>query len=439
MTATRIPRARVVVVMASVVVSAAILWLARGYTFYFDEWTFILGAPGWTAATLLQPHNEHPVMLTRALYAALLNTVGLRSYLPYMVALLLTHAASAVLLFELVRRRAGDVPAAAAAAILLVLGAGWENLLWAFQVAFTGSVTCGLAALLILSMPASRPRAAASALLVALGLTFSGIGLFFAAAATLRLAFDPSRRREVLWLAPVGVALAAWYIWFGRSGQPVAPGSLETNLAALPAYVAWGLASSAAGLVGLGGTIGLAVLAGAVGAIGLAWWRRPPDALALGVAAGLVAFYAVTGAARAQLGYGQAGAGRYVYVGAVLWLILLADAARHVPWRGTWRPALAALLFLACFNDAVVLFEYAVAKDVQMQREVADLQALDAMRGDPCLDPAGTPDPAVIPQVNRPSVYYRAVDLYGDPVAGIAIGDRADFEAARHRLRRAGC
>jgi hypothetical protein len=119
----------VIIVIASLLGAATILWLASAFTFYYDEWTFITTAPAWSWATFLQPHNEHPVMITRARYAALLSTVGLRSYLPYMAVLLALHAASVVLLFEIVRRRNGDLVALATAALLLLLGAGWEDLL----------------------------------------------------------------------------------------------------------------------------------------------------------------------------------------------------------------------------------------------------------------------------------------------------------------------
>jgi hypothetical protein len=157
------------------------------------------------------------------------------------------------------------------------------------------------------------------------------------------------------------------------------------------------------------------------------------------VLAALVALYIVTGLGRAQLGYQQAGAGRYVYEGAAFWLILLADAARGLPWRETWRPALAACLFLACFSSAVLLFSFAAAKGAQMQREVADLQALALERSDPCLSAGATADALVMPQVNDPATYYRAIDRFGDPIAGIPVTDRADFDRARHNLVRAGC
>jgi hypothetical protein len=435
----RIPRARLIVVAAALVTEAAILWLTHTYSFYFDEWTFILTAPDWTWSSYLQPHNEHPVMLTRLIYAGLLSTVGLRSYLPYMAVLLALHATSAVLLFELVRRRAGDLLALASAALFLVLGSGWENLLWAFQIGFVGSVACGLGMLLSLAGPPTRRRMAAAVVLLAASLMFSGIGACFAVAAAAQLALTPARRRQLLWLAPVLVLFGVWYLLFGRSGTPPNPPPTAGNIALLPLYTAWGLGQSAAGLIGQGGPWGPPALVVSALVIGVSWWRRKPDPFALGTLAALLALFVITGIGRAQLGYQQAGASRYVYEGAVFWLILLADAARELPWRGTWRPALAACLFLACFSSSVLLFSFASAKGVQMQREAADLQALAAERSDPCLNPDASVDKLVMPQVDRPAAYYRATDHYGDPVAGEAVGVRGYFDRARNNLMRPGC
>ncbi len=432
----RVPHARLLVVAAAVTVCAAILWLSRGFTFYFDEWTFILPADtSWTH--YLQPHNEHPVMLPRLIYAALLNTVGMRSYVPYMAVLLALHATNVVLLFAVIRRRAGDLIAVAAAFLMLVLGAGWENLLWAFQMAFVGSVACGLGALLVIET--ERGRAWLAMLLLFGSLMFSGIGLFFLVAAAIRLALTPARRRNLVWLAPVAVAVGAWYLAYGHTGAPPKPVSLSSNAALLPLYVLWGLGASAAGLFGEGGFFGPAVLVLALAAMGFTWRRRPPDAFAIGISVAMVSFYFVLGLNRGQIGYEQSGAGRYVYEGAVFWLLLLADAARGLPWRGTWRPALTACLFLACFSSSVLLYTWAVAKTAQMQRETADLQALAAERTDPCLDPNGAVDLLVMPQVTSPPAYYGAVDRYGDPVAGTPAIRGADFDRAGNNLLKPGC
>jgi len=431
----RVPHARLIVVLAGLAVCTAILWLSRTYTFYFDEWTFISTAPDWTFSSFFQAHNEHPSMLFRLVYWALLNTVGLRSYLPYMTVLMLAHLANVLLLFELVRRRSGEAVALGAALLLLVLGAGWEDLLWAFQMAWLASVACGLGALLLLQAP---QRMAAATILLAAALSFSAIGVVFATAAGVQLLLTPGRRRQVVWFAPVGVALLAWYVAFGRFGTHPNPPPTAMNFLLDPPYLLWGLSQSLAGLMGEGGWVGVLLLAAGIIALARYWKRHGPDPFLLGVAAGLIAFFIVTGLTRAQLGYEQSGAPRYVYVGAVMWLILVADAARELPWRRTWRPALAALLFLACFNSAVLLFAYATAKSQQMERQVADLQALAAERGDPCLDGTAHADLLVMPQLT-PAAYYRAVDRYGDPVAGLPMRDRADFEVARAKLRKAGC
>jgi len=434
----RVPHARLIVGLAALAVCAAILLLTRGYTFYFDEWAFILTAPDWTATTYLQPHNGHPAMLTRLIYSALLATVGLRSYLPYMAVLLALHATTTVLLFELVRRRAGDLVGIASAALLLVIGSGWENLLWAFQMSFVGSVACGLGMLVGLESSARWRMPVVTALLTA-SVMFSAVGLFFGIVAGVRLIATSERRLELMWLVPVAIAFAAWFLTFGlhnaESGSP-AP---TRNIAGLPLYTLWGLGASVAGLIGEGGWLGIPLLVLAAAAVGFTWWRVGFDSFALGVALALVAFYVVAGLARGQTGYEQSGAGRYVYVGAVFWLILLGDAARRVPWRGTWRPALAALLFLSCFNSGAVLVEFGTAKAAQMQRQVADLQALTAVRDNPCLDPSGAVDPLVMPAQTSPALYYRAIDRYGDPSAGQPVPDRAAFEQARTNLLKPGC
>lgn len=437
----RIPHARLIAGAAALIVAVVILWLSRTYTFYFDEWTYILAAPDWTWISYLEPHNVHPAMLHRLLYSILLATVGLRSYVPYMAVLLALHAASVVLLFEIVRRRAGDLIGIAAAALLLVLGAGWEDILWAFQTMFVASVACGLGALLALQGETSAPRMLLATLLLTVSLMFSAVGLFFLMAVAIQLVAERERRRDLVWLMPTAFAFAAWYLAFGHSGSEhdTGPPPSAANLLVMPLYLLWGLGSAAAGLIGEGGWFAPAMLVLAGIAVGWTWRRRGVDPFTLGVAVALVSFYLVTGIARAQFGYQQSGSARYVYVGAVFWLLLLADAARGLPWRGTWRLVLVACVFLACFNSSVLLFAYTVAKTAQMQRQVADIQALDHMRHDPCLNPQGWADPLVMPAVRSPALYYRAIDRYGDPVAGLPVTDRADFDTAENNLRLANC
>ena len=433
----RVPYAGWIVAIGALIVCSALLFFTRSFTFYFDEWSFITTAPDWTIATYFEPHNEHPSMLLRLLYTALLSTVGLRTYLPYMAVLYVAHFANVLLLFELVRRRAGELIGLVAALLLLVMGMGWEDLFWAFQVGWLASVAFGLGTLLVLQTQA-RWRAGAAAALMVVSLAFSGIGIVFAVAAGIQLLLTPARRNELWWFVPVAISLLAWYAAFGRFGTHPEPQPTAANLLLDPLYTAWGLAQGIAGVIGVSGWFGYVLLAAAIVVLVRRWRKRLLDPSMVGVAAGLLAFFLVAGTTRAQLGWDQSGASRYVYVAAVLWLVLLADAARDLPWRGTWRPALAALAFLACFNSAIVLVEFGSAKTAQMLRAVADLQALDASRHHTCLDPAGRVDALVMPDV-LPAAYYRAIDRYGDPVAGKPIQDPNDFEVAASNLRKPGC
>jgi hypothetical protein len=435
----RVPHARLIVVVAALVGCAAILFMARTYTFYFDEWTFILTAPDWTVATYFTPHNEHPSLLFRVVYSLLLHSFGLHTYLPYMGLLLAAHFANVVLLFELVRRRAGDLVGIAAASLLLFLGAGWDDLLWAFQMAWLASVALGLGMLIALQGPPNPRRAALAAALLLASVNFSGVGIMFAVAAVVQLALTPGRRRQLGWFALAGVLMAAWYVAFGRFGNHPNPQPTAFNLLLDPLYVAWGLIQSAAALIGEAGWIGIVPLAAALAGIGWRWARHGVDPFGIGVAAGLLAFYAITGLTRAQLGITQSASSRYMYPAAVPWLILLADAARGLPWRGTWRPALIACVFLAAFNSTVLLLAFATARTILMERQVADYYALSAERTDPCLDPNGAVDLLVMPAETEPAAYYRAVDMFGDPREGKPLRDRASYEAGLRNLRKADC
>jgi hypothetical protein len=435
----RVPRARLIVAVIAFAGCAAILLMARNFNFYWDEWDFILAAPSWSWVSVLQPHNEHPTMIPKLVYALLLNTVGLRSYLPYMAVLLLLHATNVVLVFELVRRRSGDVAGISAAALLLFLGAGWENLLWAFQITFVGSVACGLGALLALQLPRTTRSLAVAMVLTAASLMFSGIGIAFVVGVAVFLAASRERRKDLLWLIPLGVALLVWYAILGRTGAPAGTPPTATNILLAPGYAVWGIGAAAAGLVGAGGWWSPVGLVAGVAVVGWTWWRRRPDATALALAASLLSFYALIGVSRAQFGFEQAGAGRYVYEGAVLWLPLVMDAARALPWRGTWRPAIAAVVFLAVFNSGALLFEFATAKSVQMQEEGADLQALRAARHSGCVSSAHGVDPRVMPQVTSLELYYRSVDHYGDPAPSLPVTDPADYHRAITNLSQPPC
>ncbi|MDT7613404.1 MAG: hypothetical protein QOF00_851, partial [Pseudonocardiales bacterium] len=146
----RFDRSTVVLVVALAIGLPLLLWLGRGLTFFSDEWAFIesrsLGDPG----TWLPPHNEHWSTLPVIAYRLLVETVGLRTYVPYLAVVVALHGLVVTLVFVAVRRSSGPFAAVAVAILLLCYGSGFENLYWGFQTGFVGATAFGVAALLAL-------------------------------------------------------------------------------------------------------------------------------------------------------------------------------------------------------------------------------------------------------------------------------------------------
>lgn len=307
-----------------------LLALGAGLTFFSDEWAYIetrsLGDPG----TWFEPHNEHWVTLTVIVYRALVETIGLGSYMPYLAVLLAVHVTVAALVYLLVRRTSGAWPALCAGAVFLFFGSGFENLYWAFQLGFVGALAAGLGAILVFdaqSLTARRAAVGAGFLVVSLA-TAGGIGLVCCLAVGIELLLDPPRRRMVAWLAiPVG-AYAAWYILIGRVGVESHEGLFSLGgLDDIPPVVARGLATTAGALVGVGSAYGGLVVVGTVIG-GIAWvaWRRrlrlAPRAVACVVAAS--SLYALIALARSFAGPDVALYTRYTYISAALVIVGIA-------------------------------------------------------------------------------------------------------------------
>jgi len=209
--AVRVRHALPIAVAMALVAWTGLLYLTRHFDFYYDEWDFVLDSPHWTLISYFLPHAEHWSTVPSVIYKVLFTIFGARTYTPFMGVLLALHAVAGLLVFQIIRGRHGDVPALAACAMLLGLGTGFENILWAFQIGFLGSIDLGLAAILLLDRPGAQPlrQAVAGALLV-LGTMSSGLGLFFPAALGADLVLDRTRRRYLWVCAPPLVAYLVW-------------------------------------------------------------------------------------------------------------------------------------------------------------------------------------------------------------------------------------
>ncbi|MFI5283091.1 MAG: hypothetical protein ACHQ0J_08175 [Candidatus Dormibacterales bacterium] len=427
-----------VLVACAFAVLAGVLVLTNYEYFYYDEWDFVVGDRSWSLSVFLMPHNEHWSTLPILIWKLLFVVVGLRSHVPYEAALLVAHVASVLILFMLIRRRSGDLPAFAAALTLLVLGGGGKNIVWAFQLGFVGSVAFGLLSLLLLEGDPPFPRRvfpAAAALLASL--MCSGVGLAFVVAAGVALLFDPRRRR---FLPAVFVPIALFGVWFLVYGAQF-PGSPGTCPACPPSgfqadvhrpslglsyfetmarFIGLGLATSA-GAIFASPAAGVGILPILAIFVGWYWYRqRRVQSWQLGLIAGAIAWFTLVGLGRAWLGIQAATDTHYVYVGAVFLLPLIADAARKLPWAKWWRPVFAVAFAIGIFANAVQLRDLAIVQTNMMRTQRVELQTVAAFRGAPDMNMGVVLDQESMPQLHA-GPYLSASAELGYPFAAPTI------------------
>ena len=315
------------IMVLAAVAAVALLYLGRSMTFRQDEWGSIAFSGG--LLDMIRPVNEHWWTFPLALYRATFAVFGLHSHLPYIAEVIVLHLISVAAAYVLVRRRGGWIVATLTCIPLLFLGSGSENLLWAFQTGFVGTVAFGLWGLVLLERP-GRPAAVGAALLLIAALTSSGMGLFFVVAAFGRTLLDPAVRPRVVVVIPAAITYMVWYLTVGN--HPV--GGSSDHLAGLLAtagFVVRGIGHAVGAVSGLSfvplGAL-LAVVLFGVWLLATGWAvlraRRPP-ALAAGALLAVGAMYTLIGLVRADLPSDFATRSRYVYVAAFFLVLAVAD------------------------------------------------------------------------------------------------------------------
>lgn len=299
-------------------------------------------------STLLEPHGENIVVLQAALYRFIYIVFGFGSAVPFQLISLATYVLSVVALFFWVRERVGDPVAALVTIPVLVLGTGYSDILWAFQVGYSVSVLGGLIALIALDRGGrfSGPVACAG-LLVAVTMSSLGLPFMVAAAVLLFLRDGWSFWRRYELIVPAVVFLA-WYVGWGRHA-----GSQRTleNVINSPVYVAESLKSVLMSLTGLhrlssplGDILGWLTTVTVAGLTTLSLVRRKslPPAFLIGVAAGLT-FWMLIAFNVGSSGFRAPDTSRYQYPGAVFLIMILTGAFTGARPGYRWLAGLAAL------------------------------------------------------------------------------------------------
>lgn len=298
-----------------VVCGAWIFHEGRDLSFYLDEWYFPLyRLSPFTANSLLAPHNGHIVVVPALIYKVMLRAFGMRDYTAYRSLVLIFHLAVGVLVYIYARRRLGPIAALAPAVVILLLGKGAENFLFAFQIDFLGPVVTGLACLLLIDHRSLAGRLAITGLLI-VTVGFSEIGLAFLVAVAVALAV--TRRWRDGWMVAIPAVLyLAWYARYGL-GQS---GLNFSNFIHAPQFMVEEIAGAAGGAVGLDQDWGRII------AVILAYLlvrqvlRGAASHIVLALVAGALFLWLVIALTR-SVG-GSPYASRYLYIGAVFIIVV---------------------------------------------------------------------------------------------------------------------
>jgi hypothetical protein len=320
---------------------AAVIWLALGRRQWFiaDEWAFLADRDGADLHDLFRPHNEHWSTIPVLVYRGLWHLVGLRSYVPYLVPVITAHLAAAALL-RAVMRRSGVQPwiATSAAAAFALFGSGRFNIIYPFQIGFSGALALGLAAMLIADRDGGLTRAdVAGILCCVVSLLFAGISVVLIASVALAVFI---RRGPTVAAAYALPPAAVFLLWAATAGK----GEFERSgtLRQVAGFVFRNVRET---LDALGMVPGAALLLAGVLVIGVALALRAEPrmplrqvSLPLSLLVGAGAFALTTGLGRGA-GYAESGTGaaasRYLHITAALMLPALALGASAIAAR--WR------------------------------------------------------------------------------------------------------
>ena len=383
-------------------VGVLLMYMARGTTFYYDEWTYIVSKFGGGINSFLEPHNEHFSLIPIAIYKLMFRIVGMRDYPLYRLIVVVMHLVCVALVYDIARRRIGAWPALVAAISVLWLFAAWQNLLWAFQMSFVGSVMGGLAAWALIDRDTRRCDIAAG---VALGvaLSCSGLGIPFVPGIAAELVWQRRWRRR--WR--VAVPFALYLLWYTHYGVNM----VTTNsVIQSPQWILEMVAAGFGALVGRDTDWGVPVTV-------LLLWLAAKRVVAverlsprfIGAAITTVAYVVLTGVSRSTI---QApDESRYLYLGAVC---LVMAAIELLPkMRPTGRAMGVATVFLLAaalmgwqtmHNNALVLR----GESTLLAAQVGAMQ-LEAAHA----PPAYAPDPTIAPPLTAAG-YFKAMREMGN-------------------------
>jgi hypothetical protein len=262
-----------------VIAVPVLLHIGSGRWFYGDDWTLISERSATDLDGLFKPNNRHWNTLGILAFRALYAVFGIRTYVPYMLLVILMHLGTVALIRVILRRIGiGGWIATISAASLVLLGPANENILWAVQITFVGSILFCLVQLLLADHDGpidKRDWLALLAGLCALMTSSQAPPIIFATGLYLlyRRGWRPAAFHAVPLLAIYGV----WYVAYDNSlASSAAVSGLAFPKMGIGDFVHWNLVAVRGLLDGLGHFSVVAIGLGVMLVVGFvtAWRTR---------------------------------------------------------------------------------------------------------------------------------------------------------------------
>lgn len=332
---------------------AYLVWLSSDAYFWGDDWSFLLHRgtiPGESEGTLMTPFNGHWSILMILVYRGLFAVFGMTTYVPWVMVLIAFHLGICVTAYALFRRVGAHAwVAAGVAAAILFTGVAPEMVVFDAAMNHSGSILCGLVALLVLvRTDASRRGTIATWVALTLAVMWSSTGISSIIIASVFATVQWGRAAGLRVASLPTIVFVVWYAVWGRED----PGAQLTwdTIASAPQYVWTGLTKvfgSAVAVPEVGPVVFGALL------LNLLTDREASPMFRNLAWSGLVAATAqlfIESMTRAHMGIEAAANGRYAYFSLVLLspaLALAVSRLTRLAVEPRWLPVAAITVALA--------------------------------------------------------------------------------------------
>jgi hypothetical protein len=291
------------------------IWASRDQWFFGDEFSIFADRRQSMAPIdlLFTPHNEHwstlPIIKDLILY----KIFGFSTYLPYLIAALIVHAAISFFIYIIGRQHnVSEKVLVPLVTLFSIAYFGSENVLWGFQFGFISPLAMFLASGILIFKDFKYSREISSLLMI-FSVASSGTSIAFLIAMFLFLAINRKFKDAVIVTLPAALLFLVWRSYFSVSPNFPSKDSLYESVLTYWNYLVAGGTSSLESFVKIPGSGATLFFSVSILLVVAGNWKGKYSFPTFVALAGYISFL-IFAYSRAGLGIEQAKASRYSYL-----------------------------------------------------------------------------------------------------------------------------